>query len=50
MEIDYYLVPELNLMSSEEIRKHQDEKLTKQLKYCYDNSEFYKKKFEESGK
>ena len=49
MDRDFYLVPELNHMSREEIRRYQDKKLTKQLKYCYDHSEFYKNKFDEAG-
>jgi len=46
---DFYLVPELNAMSQEEIRSYQEKKLTKQLKYCYDNSELYRQKFDEAG-
>jgi len=49
MRRDFYLVPELNTMSQEEIRRYQEKKLTKQLKYCYDNSELYRQKFDEAG-
>jgi len=49
MRRDFYLVPELNTMSQEEIRRYQEKKLTKQLKYCYDNSELYTQKFDEAG-
>ena len=49
MEKDFYLVPELNKMSQEEIRKYQEKKLTRQLKYCYRASEFYRQKFDEAG-
>ena len=49
MKRDFYLVPELNTMSQEEIRRYQEKKLTKQLKYCYDNSELYRQKFDEAG-
>jgi len=35
--------------SQEEIRKLQEERLPKQLKYCYDHSEFYKMKFDACG-
>ncbi|MFP4085253.1 MAG: phenylacetate--CoA ligase family protein [Desulfobacteraceae bacterium] len=40
---------ELEGKSQEEIRKLQESKLPRQLKYCYDNSEFYQKKFHECG-
>jgi len=49
MKKNFYLVPELNGMSQEEIRGYQEKKLTKQLKYCYDSSEFYRQKFDEAG-
>ncbi len=49
MRRDFYLVPELNTMSQEEIRRYQERKLTKQMKYCYDNSELYTQKFDEAG-
>jgi phenylacetate-CoA ligase len=35
--------------SQEEIRKLQEERLPVQLKYCYDNSEFYRMKFDACG-
>ena len=49
MKENFYLAPELNHMSQEEIQRYQEKKLTKQLKYCYDNSELYKQKFDEAG-
>ena len=49
MKRNFYLVPELNRMSQEKIRIYQEKKLARQLKYCYDNSEFYKKKFDDAG-
>jgi phenylacetate-CoA ligase len=49
MAKNFYLVPELNSMSQEEIRKYQEKKLTVQLRYCYDHSEFYRKKFDQAG-
>jgi phenylacetate-CoA ligase len=49
MKRNFYLVPELNSMSAEEIRKYQEKKLPGQLEYCYDNSEYYRKKFDEAG-
>ena len=49
MEKDFYLIPELNKMSQEEIRKYQEKKLTRQLKYCYSASQFHRQKFDEAG-
>ncbi len=49
MAKDFYLIPELNGMSQEEIRKYQEKKLTGQLEYCYQASEFYRQKFDEAG-
>ena len=49
MRKNFYMVPELNNMSMEEIRGYQEKKLTKQLKYGYEKSEFYRKKFDEIG-
>lgn len=45
----FYMVPELNRMSKEEIHKYQESKLPAQLKYCYENSEFYRRKFDDAG-
>ena len=44
-----YSLPELNSMSMEEIRTMQESLLPGQMKYCYENSPFYKKKFDEVG-
>jgi phenylacetate-CoA ligase len=49
MKRNFYLMPELNRMSQEEIRGYQERKLSKQLKYCCENSEFYQRKFDNSG-
>ena len=49
MARQFYMVPELNQMSAEGIRKYQESKLPGQLKYCYDNSEFYRQKFDDAG-
>ena len=40
---------EMETLPEEKLRDLQVTKLRKQLKYCYDNSEFYKKKFNEAG-
>jgi len=37
----------LNSMSPEQIKEYQEEKLRSQLQYCYSNSPFYKRKFDE---
>ena len=39
-----YAIPEYNTMSMEAIHHAQEQFLPGQLRYCYDNSEFYKKK------
>jgi phenylacetate-CoA ligase len=44
-----YAPPELNAMSTEEIRAMQERLLRGQLKYCYENSSFYKQKFDDIG-
>ena len=44
-----YAIPEFNSMSTEEIRRQQEAYLPGQLKYCYENSEFYQSKFQEIG-
>jgi phenylacetate-CoA ligase len=49
MRKNFYMVPELNDMSLEEIRRYQEKKLIRQLKYCYEKSEYYRKKFDEIG-
>jgi phenylacetate-CoA ligase len=43
------MMPQLNRMSQEEIRHYQEEKLRRQLKYCYERSEFYRAKFDNAG-
>jgi phenylacetate-CoA ligase len=39
----------LNSMSPEQIKEYQEEELNSQLQYCYANSAFYKRKFDEYG-
>ena len=39
----------LNSMSAEQIRVVQEERLRRQLRYCYDRSEFYRRKFAAAG-
>jgi len=39
----------LNLMTLEQIKELQEKKLKKQLIYCYDNSDYYRNKFNEIG-
>ena len=39
----------LNSMSAEETQKYQEERLRAQIKYCYERSPFYKKKFADIG-
>jgi phenylacetate-CoA ligase len=38
-----------NSMSPEQIKEYQEEELNSQLQYCYGNSNFYKRKFDECG-
>ena len=44
-----FYMSELKGKSQEEIRGIQEAKLSKQLKYCYDHSEFYRSKFDDCG-
>ena len=43
----YFADPKLDSMSAEQIRALQEERLRDQLAYCHENSEFYRKKFDE---
>lgn len=45
----YFCNDILNSMSAEEIQRYQEERLRAQIKYCYERSPFYKKKFDEIG-
>lgn len=45
----YFANPELNFMTQEEIRAYQEKLLVSQLSYCYENSDFYRRKFDEIG-
>ena len=40
---------ELNSMNAEQIKEYQEKKLQRQLNYCYNNSEYYQRKFKEAG-
>ncbi|MBU7006771.1 phenylacetate--CoA ligase family protein [Phosphitispora fastidiosa] len=44
-----FATEKLNFMSQEQIKQYQFEKLSNQLKYCYNNSEFYRKRFKDAG-
>lgn len=47
--IKYFSNNILNAMSEGEIREYQEKRLRSQLKYCYENSSFYKAKFTDMG-
>ena len=40
---------ELNRMNDEQIKVYQEERLGRQLRYCYDKSEYYRRKFDVCG-
>jgi len=44
-----YWNEKIETMSVQDLRKHQLDKLKKQVKHCYDNSMFYRKKFKDAG-
>ncbi len=44
-----YWNEKIETMPAEEIKKHQLKKLKEQVKHCYENSSFYKKKFDSVG-
>jgi phenylacetate-CoA ligase len=44
-----YWNEKIETMPAEELKKHQLQKLREQVKYCYENSSFYKKKFDSLG-
>jgi len=44
-----YWNEKIETMPVDELRKHQLEKLKEQVKHCYDNSAFYRKKFDKAG-
>jgi phenylacetate-CoA ligase len=44
-----YWNEKIETMPVEELRKHQLRKLKEQVKHCYDNSAFYKRKFDKAG-
>ena len=44
-----YFQPEKETMSAENIKKIQDEKLVKQVRYVYDNVEYYRRLMDEKG-
>jgi len=45
----FYFEKKLNSLSQNEIRLYQEKKLRTQLSYCYENSEYYRKKFDAVG-
>ncbi len=49
MANDKYWNEKIETMPPEEIRKHQLQKLKEQVKHCYENSVFYRKKFDSIG-
>ncbi len=44
-----FATEELNKLSVEQIKEYQEKKLGRQLAYCYENSEYYYKKFQDCG-
>jgi phenylacetate-CoA ligase len=44
-----YWNQKIETMPTEELRKHQLQKLREQIKHCYENSSFYRKKFDSVG-
>jgi len=44
-----YWNQKIETMPTEELRKHQLQKLREKIKYCYENSSFYRKKFDSVG-
>jgi phenylacetate-CoA ligase len=44
-----FATEELNKLSPEQIKEYQEKKLGRQLAYCYENSEYYYKKFQDCG-
>ena len=46
---DLYWNKKIETATREELKKHQFKLLKSQLKYCYENSRFYRKKFKISG-
>jgi phenylacetate-CoA ligase len=44
-----YWNEKIETMPTEEIKKHQLQKLKLQVKHCYENSVFYRKKFDKIG-
>ena len=44
-----FATEELNKLSAAQIKEYQEKKLGRQLAYCYENSEYYFKKFQDCG-
>jgi phenylacetate-CoA ligase len=44
-----FATEELNKLSAEQIKEYQEKKLRRQIAYCYENSEYYYKKFQDCG-
>jgi phenylacetate-CoA ligase len=49
MEKQYFSNPRLNSFSPDQIRTFQEKRLIPQLRYCYDYSAFYRRKFDQAG-
>ena len=47
--MENYFNPEIETMPVDEIKKLQSERLVEQVKYVYDNVEFYRNKMDEMG-
>ena len=45
----YFANPQFNSLSQEQIRTFQEKQLGPQLRYCYDHSSFYRRKFDQAG-
>ncbi|MFH2125135.1 MAG: phenylacetate--CoA ligase family protein, partial [Pseudomonadota bacterium] len=45
----YFANPDLDSLSPEDVREYQEQRLRSQLAYCYEKSDFYRKKFQECG-
>ncbi|MEJ2469349.1 MAG: hypothetical protein P8Y51_09905, partial [Campylobacterales bacterium] len=47
--VNFYANNELNSLDAPQIREYQEARMRVQLAYCYNNSPFYKTKFQEAG-
>ncbi len=46
---DVYFEPEIETAPRDAMRKIQEEKFLEQVRHAYDNSPFYRKKFDDAG-